>query len=277
MTIGTDGEYSLLPLPTSELIKLGTSEALSYGRGSPLLNKGDNKVFTLADLKSFLLSRPGMPKHDGSYTPTVLDAVADKMVAAKDLKVKSVKGAKRYYFEKMPAQRALPKSWSGEDVRNKLYINGSGFSTARDTVRNEGIARIKAVIDLYAAGKTKFADAGWAALLRDGLVIDKRFVKSKANAGPNGYLNLKNMDADHQLPLAKHWVRTGWDSAWGARQTEAGHGNLQPLHFKNNRSKGAEGAGYMQKPYVGPGFSGPGTAKGIWYADEGTLFDGAPK
>lgn len=278
MAIEAGGEYCLLPLPTAELIKLGSAEALARGRSSSILYKGDNKPFDLADLKSFLLSRPTLPKHEGSYTQAVLEAIADKMVAAKDLSVKEVKGAKRYYFEKMPSQRHLPKSWTGEDVRNKYYINGSGFGSMRDRVRAEGIARIGRVIDLFNNGKQEIAVDRWEALHDEGLVIDRTFIKAKARATGDGYLNLDNMDADHVTPLAKHWKMTGFNCDWSERKTVAGGlKNLQPLHYTNNRSKGAEGAGYMQVPYVGPNFTGPGTSRGIWYADESTLFDGAPR
>lgn len=150
-----------------------------------------------------------------------------------------------------PEKRYLPASI---DVRRHLYINGSGFGSARkgiiskalDTVRN----KILAIRDKNAKENAKVQHWSW--LVNHGLV--------PADADRDKYtiqkVNAANYDVDHKKPLAKHWVPYGFNCSDGSRQTLAGSDdNLQLLLAKVNRSKGAEGSHYSEKPYVGPSFS----------------------
>lgn len=267
------GSYQLLDIPPAELIKAASEQALTKGRTSSLY-KGPNVPFTLADLKVFCTTDDRLPVKDWLYTDAVLKGIISVLVGAKDLSVKQVNGVDHYYFESMPSKRVLPDDF---DVRNRYYITGSGYDSAADKVKDAAMARIEKAIKLLeskTAGDHAKGTLAWNDLYSSEIVLDDDYHAAQRKV----YLDKSELDADHKVALAAHWVANGYKSTWKERKDIAGISNLQPLHKTLNRSKQAGGKHYHTQFWVGPGFDGPAQASGlgIWYAEVGQKFKGAP-
>jgi hypothetical protein len=163
------------------------------------------------------------------------------------------------FFSPIPAQRKLP---GGFDVRNDLYINGSGYGSASAALRERAKATISAT--LIALKATPNSNAAYNALVRDGQIFAAGDGPSRtaaeyrlmSDAAIRALVGRQSYDVDHTQPLAQHWVATGYNSADGARQGHAGGaGNLKIMLSFYNRQAGADGNHYASKFWVGPAFT----------------------
>jgi len=197
----------------------------------------------------------------------------DKLVTAK------VRGKKGALYQWAFKKRGIPGSWDGEDVRYKFYISRSGFASKRKTILDEGLADIKrTALVLQADINDQDAREEWIEYQEAKLVPYIEGKQSQFNYDPHEhakYLDPKNYDVDHTLPLAKHWQSIGWDSTFDERKNIAGgDGNLQLMWHSYNRSKGAEGGSYKAKWEVGGQFTSHWTINQGWeWADDKTKFD----
>ncbi|KAA9347819.1 eCIS core domain-containing protein [Larkinella humicola] len=159
-----------------------------------------------------------------------------------------------FFAPPIPTRRNLPP---GFDVRNDLYINGSGFGSARTTVSSQGKT---AIINDLKIMRTNGSQAIWQRLVRDGQVMEvddeKARYRAMTDAQITSDINGRAYDVDHTEPLAKHWKDTGFNSDDGARQRTAGNpSNLKLMLASYNRQAGADGHHYADKFYVGPNFT----------------------
>jgi hypothetical protein len=172
------------------------------------------------------------------------------------------------FFNPIPRVRGLPE---GFDVRNDLYINGSGFNSARRTVQANGIRHIITQLKNY---KLTGDDSIWDTLEADGQIfapgdpgyISKSRFRGMSDAEIETNVRSRQYDVDHTKPLAAHWntgvggSKAGYQSDDGERHRVAGgSSNLKIMLAYYNRQAGAlvEGARftYAKKFEVSPTFS----------------------
>ncbi|WP_310461396.1 DUF4157 domain-containing protein [Sphaerotilus sp.] len=162
------------------------------------------------------------------------------------------------FFSPVPAQRKLP---GGFDVRNDLYINGSGYGSASAALRASATANISAALISL---KSTTSNAAYTRLVRDGQIFVGGDGPSRTaaeyrlmtDAAIRALVGRQSYDVDHTQPLAQHWVATGYNSADGARHSHAGGaGNLKIMLSFYNRQAGADGSHYADKFWVGPAFT----------------------
>ncbi|XHX78803.1 MAG: DUF4157 domain-containing protein [Stenomitos frigidus ULC029] len=151
----------------------------------------------------------------------------------------------------VPERRYLPPS---VDVRQNLYINGSGFGSAAKEVKDQALEKLREDIRKMRAlpPNSPQRDTIWNKWLRRELVPNNadrdKYTVAKVNA--------ERYDVDHIKPLARHWKESGFNTTDQARQRIAGsQDNLRLVLMTINRSKGGEGHHYTDKPYVGSNFS----------------------
>ena len=270
-----------LRLADSKLQEIAVRLVLEQGRESPLLTS----PFVLDDLRKFCVANPRLPNDVTRYTNALLTKITDELVAKQEIE----KDGKEFVYTPTPAQRHLPWTWEGEDVRNKYYINGSGFGSARKDVIDRDFQLIQDAIDKIRAKDPTGRDE-WDDLYDKDMVEDEKYALTGKNKKPDSYyLDESKFDVDHVKPLAYHWAREGGnDSRWEVRQDLAGKNqkNLRILLSSKNRSKQAkyeveygvfESGRYTEKLWVGPNFTGPGSSKGATWADENTQFAKKPK
>jgi hypothetical protein len=149
----------------------------------------------------------------------------------------------------------------GFDVRNDLYLNGSGFGSASAALRNSAKTRIAAsLIGL----KTGNSNAAYNTLMRDGQIFAAGDGPSRTPAeyrlmsdgAIRALVSRQDYDVDHTAPLAQHWVTTGYNATDADRHRVAGSaGNLKVMLAFYNRQAGAGGYHYAQRFFVGPAFT----------------------
>lgn len=152
--------------------------------------------------------------------------------------------------------RYLPK---GYDVREKLYIRGSGWKRVRKEVFDDGIENIKRRLESVLEDK----QGGNEDRARNRLKILIHEEKIPRNTDLN-HLSKKYIDniedrakyhVDHITPLAEHWITTGFKSGDNSRwNTAKNKNNIRLITEEANLEKGGGGYQYSQKPYVGPNF-----------------------
>ena len=179
-----------------------------------------------------------------------------------------------FFAPPVPNRRNLPP---GFDVRNDLYINGSGFGSARTSVSSQG--KVAIINDLRTV-RTNGSEAIWQRLVRDGQVMEVLGEKARYRAMTDSQIatdiNGRAYDVDHTEPLAKHWKDTGFNADDGARQRTAGSTpNLKLMLAFYNRQAGADGHHYADRFYVGPNFTSQYNNSGVGAKKiKGQLFAG---
>lgn len=172
------------------------------------------------------------------------------------------------FFNPIPPVRRLP---NGFDVRNDLYINGSGFNSARRAVQSSGIRHIVAQLKLF---KQTGDDSIWGQLEADGQIfaagdpgyVSKSRFRAMSDAAIEANVRSRQYDVDHTEPLAAHWntgvggSKPGYQADDGERhQVSGGSSNLKIMLAYYNRQAGASVGGtrftYAQKFEVSPTFS----------------------
>ncbi len=158
-------------------------------------------------------------------------------------------------FDPIPAIRTLP---DGFDVRNDLYINGSGFGSRAASLRTSGKNTVaNQIIEFKNTGNL----AIWNRLAADGQVIETNAEKMRYLNMPDASIRQdvsnQNFDVDHTTALARHWVNmNGNDASDSERHEKAGSpSNLKLMLAYYNRQAGADGFQYRQKFFVGPNFT----------------------
>ena len=235
--------------------------------------------FGVAELEHLCENDVMLPKERAEYKDAAkMTTVLDALVA--EAQIRKAAGG-NYEFTPVPAQRFLPKGWTGEEVRRYYYENGSGFGSLRDTMCVKVCNEVKAVIGVYesaevarAAGNAteattlqNKADAQWGVLHADEKVSSDHDTYPNTAAWKTEYSTSSNYHADHIEPLAWLWEHAGQNDCPHADRLEKCGGagkNLRPMWGPDNSGKGATGPGgktgeYMRKPWVGPSFTGPGT------------------
>jgi len=265
--------WRLKGLSSQELVTRLVREILVKGRKDPSIGNlsvtdGSTLVFTKEELLAFC-KRVGLAT-DAELSACIEDIV--RVLLAKS-EIETVSGG--YSWSDIPEKRFFPSGWKGETIRAKFYVNGSGFGTMRNTIFERDLGtkmkpgRIWKAILLFENSSPNAEDA-WEELIADELVSDQPFDSALV---ASVYTKKSTYDVDHAVALAKHWCVgddtvsgdaqiPGFNSTQDARQDIAGNkDHLRLMPGGDNRGRGAEGYGYMQKPYVGRDFQGPSPNK----------------
>ena len=163
------------------------------------------------------------------------------------------------FYSPPQVPRHLP---AGFDVRNDLYINGSGYGSASAALRE----RAKASISSTLIGlKSTTSNAAYRRLVDDGQIFSSPAdgpsrtaaeYRLMSDSAIRSLVGRQSYDVDHTAPLAEHWKTTGYNSGDGARHSHAGGaGNLKIMLRFYNRQAGADGHLYAQKFWVGLDFT----------------------
>jgi hypothetical protein len=154
----------------------------------------------------------------------------------------------RDFKAQVPDKRYLPSSFQ---VREKLYMRGSGWSSNQAAVAKSGEAEVRSdvddVINFRVTDPTK-ADAAWNRLVKG---LRKPYGSTKANLTLQ-HLASTPYDVDHKDVLSIHWTsgggnNTGDSDRWKLSNTA----NLRYITKKDNLAR--QDVNYLR--YVGKGFS----------------------
>jgi hypothetical protein len=154
----------------------------------------------------------------------------------------------------IPKARQLP---AGYDVRTRLYIRGSGWSSARKQVIDRDLPPILARVDViraeFAADKVRYGVINAAAKAQpklDWYMSRDKLPKSAVSRLRSGrltdsYLSQSSLwDVDHKIPLARHWYASGHKSGDQARWSHATDpSNLSMITMESNRGAGSSHGG----------------------------------
>ncbi|QDK82125.1 DUF4157 domain-containing protein [Spirosoma sp. KCTC 42546] len=214
-------------------------------------------------------------KRDTTLTDAQKQTQVDAELTALGAILHGLSDSSDFFAPPLPNRRNLPPDF---DVRNDLYINGSGFGSARTSVATQGKA---AIINSIKVVRDNGSEAIWQRLVRDGQVMEVSGEKARYRAMTDAQIatdiNGRAYDVDHTEPLAKHWKDTGFNTDDGARQRTAGNSsNLKLMLAFYNRQAGADGHHYADKFYVGPNFTSQYNNSGVGAKKlKGQLFAGA--
>ena len=161
--------------------------------------------------------------------------------------------------------RYLPNNF---DVRERLYLTGSGYKTNRIAVLNRDLPRITtwAALAIEANNRADFDNLVDDGLLPEGSDIDTFDVNTipynaDENPKPDETSTFIHYNVDHVVALASHWKETGFNTTDQIRwQAAANVSGLQAMTGSGNSSKGAlnpaTGARdeFQDKFYVGDEF-----------------------
>lgn len=258
--------YQIGATSDGALIDMAARAVTSNGRMTPALRTGDRLYFTDADLSRYLQTCGQLPTEPQRYAVgspvfvgvTRLLLAIDEIIPTKD--------ADRFVFSQLPAQRRLPPE---VDVREQLYIVGSGFGSARTQAINRDWPRFQSAWTALTTAGGNAADAAFVAAYAalNGLV-PSNFASCSATTkaslqlapGAAGTDPTRHYDVDHRLTLAQHWQAGGEGSGPGngaderARQNTAGNlTNLRLMWYEQNRSDGGRGGSYVR--FVTPSFT----------------------
>ena len=145
-------------------------------------------------------------------------------------------------------KRYLPP---GYDVRDRLYITGSGYGSSQKSVAKTGRSATETDVKLVVTNRTTnpaVADAAWNRLVK-GLRAPKGSTKATITLA---LVAGTQYDVDHISDLARHWQSGGGNNGGDAdRWALSQSGNLRYITQADNlaRPKGK----YL--PYVGKGFT----------------------
>ena len=247
----------VLRLDDAELIQRASRIVGSEGMQAGGLGRdaaGRRKpFFTNNNIKTFCTGHDRLPSDAGRYTEAVLTGIGDLLLLLDA--VSPQRDGSRYVFREIPPQRELPDGFSGEDVRNQYYINGSGFGSANTTVRDNEFGSFEDAVNDLLSGDDPTRTRG---LQRWGRLAGQDLLPSSPPSSAtqlNTYLVVGNYDVDHKTPLAQHWEReNGNNTNKEIRRDKAGNlTNLRLMWGPLNRSRGAEGSRYIR--WVGPQFT----------------------
>jgi hypothetical protein len=280
-TLWAEGEkYHFVPLPRTHQVRVAKEVISGRGRQSPDLHGPDPekpKAFDGNDVDKFLKEQAAAVP---PLAPPQLDspAIIPDVIAALGNELKAL-GNDQYMFNPEPELRELPAGWGADEVSTRYYKNDSSYVENRDAVRQQGLAKITAVINKIDAPETRQDGLDAFKLLHsvDKLVYDPEFTE------PNRaeYLELAKLDADHSEAIADHWVRIGHSMKWADRKKWVADKDsdppvLKPMNKRLNMSKNADAN--FQDAKCTKSFDGPAQAKGkgFWWADVGIPFRNAP-
>ncbi|MES0491500.1 MAG: DUF4157 domain-containing protein [Leptospirales bacterium] len=159
--------------------------------------------------------------------------------------------------KKIPEKRFLPPKFKMK-VRKKLYMEGSGYSTLSEKMRQDKADDINEEFKkLRKETNENKKEKIWMRLLDAELVPDN--VQRDAYVRRN--IKKRKLNVDHVVPLAKHWITIGWNTSDEERQKHASSAsNFEVIHEQHNKSKGSQDEDgykhyYKDRFWVGKKFS----------------------
>ncbi|BDS15386.1 phage tail protein [Aureispira anguillae] len=263
------GKYILTRMTNEQIIQISVKQIQNHGRSHSELT-GANP-FNWVNIKKFNITIERLPNISELYSQELCEEILAELLNKKDI-VESEE-VDKYRFAKIPAKRILPSSWGADDIRKKYYLNDTGYYSLEKKMAKDGLTKIKEVISLLKNSEEDKQIEGqekWDNLYDEGVLVDDEFDPKKEK----DYLARNSYHIDHSPPIAKHWCKGGNNMPWNERKAIA-TGDLGFIHKNNNWSKGGEG--YNFRPnywWVGAKFTGPGTSKGMEWADLQTKFEG---
>lgn len=259
-----------LRVSDDELVSQSARIVAGDGRYIGVLRAG-KRVFGLVQVRQFCLSHERLPNDSARYTPEVMQRISELLLRRGDVQ----QDQNGFVMTDIPAARTLPDAWTGDDTRNQLYINGSGFDSAAERICRETAPEIQNAVNLLVQPQPTPAQQNegmrlWISLRTRQIVPNEPFDATRQAA----YLNRESYDVDHITPLAQHWTNQGGNNTdERERQTVAAGTNLRLLWASLNRSRQAEGARYARS--VGQSFESQytrGMAQGFKFIQPGRRF-----
>ncbi len=279
---GKATKYEFNSMTEAEIIQLGTKESTKNARSNTTLKKESG--FTIKEFQSYLLNIQELPNDKKIITETIASKIISNLKANKEVVEKE--GKNLFTFSEIPTERKLPEAWkkaksgsgrsdSAINIRNKYYLNGAdpSWDGARKQVIERDLGDLEEAITKLDSNNTSENKEGqelWEDLKTKQIVPDEDY-----NGKGLSYYKSMKREVDHEPPMAKHWVKGGYNSLWSSRQkysTNVDKTLTYILKSKNSEKQG-DGHNYVKRWYVGPDFTGPGSSKGPQWADESTLFE----
>lgn len=270
--------YVLSSMTAQEIITIAKELILTNGRKSSQLG-GD--AFTIDQIQAFCAASKRLPNAPELYTGHICQSIIGALISAKDV-VEVTGQPGMYKFFEIPVKRTLPAAWRSKPgiIRQKFYINGSGYNAAVSTILDREFKPIdEAIAKIQDQDPTvqREGKKAWKQLYQADKVPHSSWQAGVPYTNKASYSAFYHID--HIRPLAVHWCGGGYNSSWEARKREAGDvSNLQLMTKEANLSKGSrndDGTShyYVTCWWVGKDFTGPGTHLGPEYADVGVKFD----
>jgi len=222
----------------------------------------DEKEFDrlmLLQIKEWSTDEDLRAAHKQAGMPQPYDAWLLKRIASiieNNLQPLAKKGIKSLqdFFAKIPATRFLPPPYrSGDWVRANLYVSAAEWDSTRARIH----ARDRPIVaDMVEQANRTGSKSMWAALQvgpydgQLGYRIPAHAVLGKYSR--SDYLAETDMEIDHKVSLARHWVTTTANNTSDAprRAIAVDPSNLERVTKNYNARKGGEGHQVSKKAYV---------------------------
>lgn len=260
--------YSLEKMNDDQLVAISEKQIKVAGKNHRQFAKD---YITWEDVQAFSINNERLPNAIGQFPQKLCERILREL-SIKEVLMEIDTG--KYTFKSMQPERELPGKWkrkAADNVRWKFYFNGTTYATEKEEIATEGLKRIRRIINFIESADAVERQTGhdqWADLVAEKIVVDSVYSKAKKKK----YLTRKEYEVDHEPSIAKHWNKGGNNSKWNVRQAHA-TANLELVHHSENEKKSGQGFTFLNRWWVGPDFTGPGSSKGPEWADQVDKFE----